>query len=133
MTFRQIRNATQGIELDRTTWAQDTQTVFRVNVSGRGSRELDEIEFGLPYQGVPFFSYGVELAPDETLTTGDFPFVSAGVARWKTSVEPNQVVEPRYLGATIFVNVATKRSYDLVFSFIFEGTAYQNPNFTTSA
>ena len=65
-------------------WAEPTLLVIAYDVQGRGGFLSEMLEFGTPFEGTPLFTYGVELAADETLARGDFPHVSCGVGKWKT-------------------------------------------------
>ena len=129
-TYKRLRDASQAQEFERRQWAQETQLVYRLNIEGRGELTLDPIKFGLAFQGAPFFWWGVELEVDNTLVEGDFPFVGCGVASWEKSTVSNEVVEPRYLGANLYVNISSVSEYKMVLTAVFEGVAYQNPAFT---
>lgn len=127
-TYDRYRDAYQRQERDRSTWASNVQAVRRVRVTGRGSINIP-FEFGLAYQGPPFFSYGVELASG-ALVPNDFPFVTAGVAGWMYTEVSDEMAVPLYTGAELFVGVWSVAEYDLIFTFVFEGIAFQNPQYT---
>lgn len=114
--------------MDRTAteaWAEPTLLVIAYDVQGRGGFQTENLEFGMPFEGVPLFTYGVELAADERLNHGDFPHVSCGVAKWKTETVDRQEVEGLYLGAQMWIRASAIKAYNLRFRFGFEGIAYK--------
>lgn len=123
----QIRNQ----DLDRRTWAAPTTVVFTFETVGAGSIMTPELEFGISYEGAPFFSSGVALASGE-LVSGDYPFVTVGVAEWITKEIDDEDflikgIKPSHIGAILWINVSSRGTYKLNHNFAFEGTAFKNP------
>ena len=121
-------------ELDRRSWASNSVIVFTFETSGSGTFTTPMLEFGLPFEGPPLFTYGVEKNPLEgDLVAGDFPHVSAGVGAWNRLEEEEDFVEKKILlphvGAVIWISVKSGKSYRLVFTLAFEGVAYKNPQY----
>lgn len=134
MTYDRVRRAEQRKSLDRLTWAGLSVAQLAYETVGAGQFITDVLDFGTVFEGVPFFSFGVELAEGQTLVEDDYPFVTAGVSAWdqKPSLEelgrdPNRTVH--YLGANVWINVASSTSYTLVWRFSFEGTTPRNVQF----
>lgn len=126
-TYPRIRRAETRIELDRGTWAENTFVVMTYDTVGTGVFNTELIDFGVVFEGRPFFSYGVELQGGEELVDNDYPMVTAGVAEWQTTeiVEDQQSL-PFYLGAYLFISVDSSSSYRLRFRLAFEGIAMRN-------
>lgn len=125
--YPRVRRVEQSRELDRGTWADTTVVLFTYDTVGAGIIQTELIDFGLVYDGPPFFAYGVENIEGQTLVSGDFPEITAGVREWYTSElgEEDRVV-PLYRGAYLWISIASKTSYRLRFRLSFEGTAFRN-------
>ena len=121
-------------ELDRAQWAGPISMIFGYATNGSGTFLTEEISFSTAFEGTPFFSYGVELVEGQELTSGDFPFVTVGVAEWvvKETTEEDFVekkIKPFYLGAKLWISVSSSKSYELTYSMVFEGVVMKNPQF----
>lgn len=127
-SFERVRKADLQQQLDRGTWADTTQVVLAYDTIGSGELITEIIDFKTVFEGAPFFAYGVELQSGETLETGDYPFVSCGVAEWDitTVEEDDDLMVPSYLGAAIYINVVSSKQYKLRFRLSFEGIAMKN-------
>ncbi len=123
------RRATKRQELDRATWAQPIQVVVAYETEGVGELLTDPIDFGVVFEGAPFFSYGVELVEDQTLVSGDFPFVTCGVNEWVTVEEESDQVLQRHTGAVVWIRVSSATQYQMRFRLSFEGVAFRNTEF----
>ena len=132
-SYRRIRQAQQKDRLDRATWADTTSVFSAYDVTGSGSLITEEISFGVVFDGVPFFSYGVERVADtQELVDGDYPFVAVGVSEWITTepADPDTASSPiYYLGAKLYVNVVSTTQYNLRLRLLFEGTGFKNTQF----
>jgi hypothetical protein len=131
MTYEQTKRNERRVELDRQTWAGTTVLQTAYETEGSGQFISDEISFGTVFEGRPFFSHGVELVEGQTLVAGDYPFITAGVSEWvqepdveTAAADPQKIVH--YLGAYVWINVASSSSYLLRFRLSFEGTASRN-------
>jgi len=129
MTYREIKTADRRTELDRATWAGPVQLILSYELSGVGEHVSEMISFGTVYESKPFFSYGVELAPDEILTPGDFPLVSVGIGAWDITDSDDEDKTPFYLGAQVWFNTTTVQVYRYLFRLSFEGVAVRNTEF----
>ena len=127
MTYPGVRRANKKIELDRTNWADRTAIELVQDVVAPGLVETEMLPFKIVYEGYPDFSYGVELMEGEVLEAGDFPFVNAGVSLWDQTF-PETGALPRVQGATLFMAIQCTTDYRLRFRFLFQGTAFKNPN-----
>lgn len=122
-------------ELDRRSWASNTVIVFDYETKGSGTFTTPMLEFGLPFEGPPLFTYGVERhSLQGEFPDGDFPHVSAGVGAWNRLEEDYEDFEEKklllpHVGATIWISVKSGQSYRLVFRLAFEGVAYKNPQY----
>jgi len=97
------------------------------DTTGVGEIETELLDFGVVFESAPFFSYGVELVPGETLVSGSFPAVYCGVKEWKLSeVEGDPRAEKFYLGAFLWISIDTSVSYNLRFRLSFEGISFRN-------
>ncbi len=127
MTYRSIEKARDSRRLDQATWAGDTLLFLSYDTIGVGEIETELIDFGLVFESVPFFAYGVELQPGETLTEGQFPAVMCGVKEWQfTEVEADPRATPFYIGAFLWISITSSISYRLRFRLSFEGIAMRN-------
>jgi len=129
--MRGTRGVVKRVDLDRRTWASPTNVVFAFETNGAGSIMTPELEFGISYEGAPFFSSGVALVSGE-LTSGDYPFVTVGVAEWITKDVGDEDfiikgIKPSHTGAILWINVSSRGTYKLRHSFVFQGTAFKNP------
>lgn len=128
-----IRRAELKKELDRKQWASTVTTVVSYETVGKGAFITEPVMFGTPYADAPFFTFGVELHPANSLQAGDFPFVSAGVGEWVTQEPPEDYVEKGlkliHTGAIVWLNVSSQQGYRLIFRLTFEGTAMKNPQY----
>ena len=127
--YAKVRRAIKRRELERSTWAQPIQVVVSYDTLGVGELTTDPIMFGTVYEGPPFFSYGVELAEGETLVDGDFPFVTCGVQAWITGEEVSDVRPVPYIGAVVWIRVASSTRYQMRFRLSFEGMAFRNTEY----
>lgn len=126
-TYPHIRRAESQIEYDRGTWAVNRLLILTYDTYGAGVIESELIDFGLVFEGPPFFSYGVEAQPGETLVTDDYPLVTAGVKEWHTTeVEEDSQATPFYLGAHLWINITANTAYRLRFRLAFEGISMRN-------
>ena len=128
-----IRKAELKREVDRRQWASTVTTVVSYETAGKGAFITEPVMFGTPYAGAPFFTFGVELHPANSLLEGDFPFVSAGVGEWVTQDPPEDYMEKGlkliHTGAIVWLNVSSQYGYRLIFRLTFEGTAMKNPQY----
>ena len=126
--YERVRKADRKQEFDRATWANTTQVLLAYDTIGSGELATELIDFKTVFENAPFFSYGVELQPGETLTEGDFPFVTCGISGWNTNLteEDDPINFPVYLGAYVYINVVSSKQYRLRFRLSFEGIAMKN-------
>lgn len=124
--YRSIRRTARRTEFDRNTWAEPAQLILFRDVAGVGEVLLEIPEFGMVFDQIPFFSYGVELQAGEILAEDDYPFVSCGVAGWVTNEEPVGDEPVRYLGANLWCRVVANTSYRFRLQLSFEAVAYKN-------
>ena len=124
--YRDVRAADRRRELDRQTWAGTNIVFLTYDIVGSGELTTELLEFGTAFESIPFFSYGVEVAEGTELVSGDFPFVSAGVASWQVTETEDTNDVPIYLGAFVWIRVSSSTQYGLRFRFAFEGTALRN-------
>lgn len=129
MTYRLTRQEDRRTQLDRQTWAGPVQLILTYELTGAGEHTSEMISFGTVFEAKPFFSYGVELAEDETLTDGDFPLIMAGVGEWDLTEIDNENEDPFYLGAKVWFNAVTQQQYAYLFRLSFEGVAVRNTEF----
>ncbi len=129
MTYRLTRQEDRRTQLDRQTWAGPVQLILTYELTGAGEHTSEMIPFGAVFEGKPFFSFGVELAEDETLTDGDFPLIMAGVGEWDLTEIDNADEDPFYLGAKVWFNAVSKQSYAYLFRLSFEGVAVRNTEY----
>ena len=126
-----MRSPIKRVDLDRRTWASPTAVVFTYRTKGSGSFLTPVLEFGLSFEGPPFFSFGTSLSSGE-LVDGDYPFVTIGVTEWVTKDVGDEdfvikKIKPSHTGAILWIAVNSGRSYNMEHSFVFEGTAFKNP------
>ena len=120
--YTRIRKAATRQNLDRDTWAGNTLVILSYDTQGVGVIQTGVLDFGIVYEGPPFFSYGVEVQSGQALVSGDFPEVSAGVASW----EITEGAMPFYLGADLWITVRANSPYRLRFRLSFEGISMRN-------
>ncbi len=126
-TYRRVRKADERNRLDQDTWADNRLLIIAYDTLGVGEIETELIDFGLVFEDVPFFSYGVELQPGQALVEGDFPAVMCGVREWQqTEVEQDTRATPFYIGAFLWISIASSISYRLRFRLSFEGISMRN-------
>ncbi len=126
-SYRRIRDADSRSKLEQRTWAKNSLLLLAYDTVGSGAIETELIDFGLVFEQPPFFGYGVELRSGQTLISGDFPVVNCGVKEWATTeVEEDSKATPFYIGAFLWINIATLSSYTLRFRLSFEGIAMSN-------
>jgi hypothetical protein len=119
--------------LDRATWSSPVAITYRYQTEGSGTFITDEFLFATPFEGVPFFSYGVESTHGAAeLVVGDYPFVTVGVAEWviQESTEEDfeeKRIKPFHLGAKLWISVSSSKAYALSYSMVFEGVIMKNP------
>ena len=131
--YPKVRKNEQRIELDRKTWADTAFLVVAYDTVGTGTFETDLIDFGLVYEDAPFFSYGVELAPDQVLVDDDYPNVSCGVSNWETQTFSTfDGSSTYYVGAYVWLYVDCLTPYNLRFRLAFEGTTMRNVEYFRS-
>lgn len=134
--FRNIRSAEFRHDLDAGMVAGVDRVVWRIESRGTPGQfgsvtTLPSDTFGVAFQGKPFFSWGVEVVDGNVnLQEGLFPFVTAGVYEWQTMPTQNEGVEPRYVGASVYLGVQSGWEYEYVFTFSFEGVVFRSPEFT---
>ena len=115
--------------LDRGQWAEDTQLIIAFDFDGVGAEQVD-VEFGIVFEGAPLYSWGVEMQEDETLSPGDFPHVTSGVAAWNTKeASTNSEGRLLYLGATVWYRSVASRGYRTRLRTSFEGIIFKNPQY----
>jgi hypothetical protein len=132
--YSRIRNNELGREIDRRTWAAPTTIVLAYETKGSGTFTTELLDFGLTFEGPPFFTYGVELLEGETLVENDYPFVAAGVAKWEVKEPSQEDFEEKSLkllhtGAYVGLNVRASKAYNIIFRMSFQGTAYKSPQY----
>ncbi len=126
-TYRSISKAQDRNRLDQTTWARNSVLFLSYDTIGVGEIETELIDFGLVFEEKPFFSYGVELQPNETLIAGSFPAVMCGVREWQlTEVERDIRAVPFYIGAFLWISISSNISYRLRLRLSFEGISMRN-------
>lgn len=111
-------------ERDRVAWAGETQVLMEAERTGSGQRESETIQFGVVFEGRPFFTWHVELL-EGSLVAGDYPVVNAFVTDWDTTELNDRVT--LFRGARIATVVTASTSYHLGFMLSFVGTAYKGP------
>lgn len=127
MTYPSIRRADRTKVLDQNTWAGNSLLILSYDTIGVGEIETELIDFGLVFEGVPTFAYGVELQPGETLTPGSFPHVMCGVKEWQlTEVEADLRATQFHIGAFLWISITSNVSYRLRFRLSFEGISMRN-------
>lgn len=126
--YDRVRRADLQQQFDRATWADTTQVILAYDTIGSGELVTEMLDFKTVFEGTPFFAYGVELQPGETLEEGDYPFVSCGISEWETNLveEEETGKTPVYLGAAVYINVVSSKQYKLRFRLSFEGIAVKN-------
>lgn len=126
--YQRVRKADRKQEFDRATWANTTQVILSYDTIGSGELATGLLDFKTVFEGAPFFAYGVELQPGDTLVEGDYPFVTCGIAEWQTNtnVEDDTAKVPLYLGAYVYISVVSSKQYRLRFRLSFEGIAMKN-------
>ncbi len=125
--YRRVSKAQDRSRLDQTTWARSALLLLSYDTIGAGEIETELIDFGLVFEDKPFFSYGVELQPNETLIAGEFPAVMCGVREWQlTEVERDDRAIPLYIGAFLWISISSNISYRLRFRLSFEGISMRN-------
>lgn len=131
MTYSRINRADRKKELDRITWSGTSVAQIAYETLGSGQVITEVLPFGTVFEDTPFFSFGVELIEGNILVSEDFPFVTAGVSAWEqvpsleeALLDPEKVVH--YLGANVWINVASSTQYGLRWRFSFEGTTPRN-------
>lgn len=125
--YTKVRKAEQARQLDRDTWAGQSLLVFAYDTIGSGVIETELLDFGMVFEGPPFFSYGAEIHPAESLVDGDFPEVTAGVREWHLNEHVGDSRAQRwYLGAYLWINVRSSTAYRMRFRLSFEGKAVRN-------
>lgn len=129
MTYREIRQADSRTELDRATWAGPVQLLLTYELIGVGEHISEMIEFGTVFESRPFFTYGVEVAPDTPLATGDFPTAMAGVNEWHVTEDEDERHTRYYLGGRVWFYTVSNSSYRYLFRLSFEGVAVRNTEF----
>lgn len=130
-TYPRIRQADRRTDLDRRTWAGEDKVVMTYDLlnTGTGTVETEMLDFGLVFEGPPFFSYGVEVIPGNELVAGQYPQVTAGVREWLVSTADDEYIEsaklPFYLGASLWLGVEFT-VMPLRFRLSFEGISMRN-------
>lgn len=126
-TYSRIRRAETRTELDRETWASPELLIATYDTVGAGVIETELIDFGLVYEGPPFFSYGVEVQPGQALISGDYPEITAGVREWYTTeADADSQADVFYLGAYLWISIKASTAYRLRFRLSFEGISLRN-------
>ncbi len=127
MTYTNLKKAASKARLDQQTWAGTSLLLLSYDTIGVGEIETELIDFGLVFEGAPFFSYGVELQPGETLTEGTFPSVMCGVKEYQlTEVEADTQATSFYIGAFLWIAISSTLSYRLRLRLSFEGVSMRN-------
>lgn len=125
--YPRIRRAQTSKQLDRNAWAGTTLLVFAYDTVGSGVINTELLDFGLVFEGPPFFTYGAEAQPGQALVSGDYPKITAGVREWHfADLELDDRAVPFYLGAYLWISIESTTSYRLRFRLSFEGTAIRN-------
>lgn len=110
--------------LDRETWAGTNVIVFDFEVAGGGELITEFLEFGTAYENAPFFTFGAELIPGQTLA-GNYPYISCGVSEWQ--IKNVRDLPSLYTAAKVWVSSSGNSAYKVKLRFSFEGIAFQNP------
>jgi len=125
MTYPGVRKAATKSRLDQQTWAGNTLLLLSYDTIGAGEFDTPPLDFGLVFEGAPFFSFGVELQPGEVLLPSAYPAVMCGVREWQvTEVEADDQTTPYYIGASLWIFVSSP--YLLRFRLSFEGITMRN-------
>lgn len=125
--YPRIKKARQRTELDRATWSTTQMLIATYDTVGAGVIETELIDFGLVFDGPPFFAYGVETQPGQSLIANDFPDITAGVKEWElTDADADSRSTRFYLGAFLWISIGARTSYRLRFRLSFEGTTMRN-------
>lgn len=125
--YPRIRRAEQAKQFDRDTWAGQSLLVFAYDTVGSGVINTELLDFGLAFEGPPFFTYGAEAQPGVVLVADDYPKITVGVRQWHTSdIEVNDRAVLFYLGAYLWISIESNTAYRLRFRLSFEGTAFRN-------
>lgn len=126
-TGRAIRRANLRQEQERDAWSETGVVYASYDYTGTGPFTTELLDFKTVFAAEPFFTYGVELQPDEYLVEGDYPFVSCGVSSWElTEVPADSTATAYYLGARVWINVSSAKVYALRFRLAFEGPLFKN-------
>lgn len=124
---KSVRRAGARQEQERGTWAETGVTYMTYDYTGTGGLVTEVLDFKTVFVSEPFFTFGVELQPDNYLVEGDYPFVSCGVSSWSiTEVPADSTAEAYYLGAQVWINVSSSTVYALRFRLAFEGILFKN-------
>ena len=129
MTYREIRQADTRTQLDRSTWSGPIQLLLTYELVGVGEHISEMIEFGAVFESRPFFTYGVEVAPDTPLVTDDFPTCMAGVSEWNIAEVEDDRHTRFYLGAKVWFYTVSLSTYRYLFRLSFEGVAARNTEY----
>lgn len=95
----------------------------RIQVIGEGECSAS-VTFPVTFAERPAFSFGYELAANQTPIAGTFPIVSAGVATWERTEKIRGLYH--YTGAVITM-VADGNPHYCFVHWHMEGRAFQNP------
>lgn len=124
--FRSAHNNEQRRRLDLSGVAADVAVVpGRVMINAAGEAYAD-VDFGVRFTTLPYFTVGFEVSEGEVLVPGEMPTGTAHVSQWKT-IE-RLPISVYYTGATIRV-VTTGQFYQkMILNYQFVGTALSNPS-----
>ena len=125
-----IRNINRRLELDRQTWASESTVTLRYETIGSGSFLTEELEFGIRFSGAPYVSFGAEMSEVGSLVSGDYPYVTVGVAEWTTKSGDDAVargVVLEHIGAKLWITVSSENVYKITHSLRFKGLAMKTP------
>lgn len=95
-----------------------------IEIIGSGEALLD-VNFPVWFMDKPTFTFGGEMAPDQVLTTGQYPMLSVLVHRWRMKDYPNGV--SYYAGATLIIVTTGTDDQKLLGHWQAQGKALRNP------
>lgn len=95
-----------------------------IDIIGSGEAILD-VNFPVWFLEKPTFTFGAEMAPDQVLTTGQYPMVSIIVHRWAMKDFPQGV--SYFAGATLIIVTTGTDEQKLIGHWQAQGKALRNP------
>lgn len=95
-----------------------------VQLDGSGETDV-QVTFPLEFLEKPIFTYGHELAPNQSPERGAFPIASATVLSWVTRRTPGDNFT--YVGANLGVVVLGQSDMVSILHYCFQGQSFSGP------